>query len=111
MQLQHIKAQTCPICGTDIIIEERIEAFHNEIRKHALTGKTWEHRKFICGQELIHIPNYEDMVLSKCNVCTNNAEYRNAERKKAETKEELLAFIDTLDVSEDQKTTWQKAIY
>lgn len=59
MKLNFIETDKCPICGCDIVIEESIETETGRmgIRVHTNGGR-WEHRKFLCGKEIIYCPNF-----------------------------------------------------
>lgn len=104
MKLKYITTNKCPTCGTDIIIEERIEKdiASFQIRVHT-NGECWEHRRFVCGQEIGYIPNCQTEELSKFNVCTNNNEYKNKIRKQKEANAQMIHFVESLDVDEDYK--------
>jgi len=77
MHLIHIKDKSCPICGCSTIIKELIETCNDKIRTHC-NGERWEHRTFLCGQEITYIPNFGRIELSTYNVCTNNEEFKKA---------------------------------
>ena len=63
MHLIHIKDKSCPICGCSTIIKELIETCNDKIRTHC-NGERWEHRTFLCGQEITYIPNFGRIELS-----------------------------------------------
>ena len=104
MQLNFIKLESCPVCGCKIIISESIEA-DDDVRTHC-NGENWEHREFLCGQEVIYIPNFSDIELSTTRVCRNNPEYKEKELKEERARKELLDFINKLDVPENKRMYW-----
>ena len=104
MKLKYITTDKCPICGTDIIIEERIEKEIGAFRiKTHTNGECWEHRRFACGQEIEYIPNYQVEMMSEVYVCNNNEMYKIKLRKQKEANAQMIHFVESLDVDEDYK--------
>lgn len=103
MKLEYIKDMKCPICGTNIIISESIDTRSGEIHTHC-NGERFEHRTFICGQEISYIPNYNSVELSKINICTNNDEYKTKVIRRHNAKNDLIIAIENLNVDENYKT-------
>ncbi|WP_291566864.1 MULTISPECIES: hypothetical protein [unclassified Clostridium] len=104
MDLEYIKENKCPMCGCNVIIEERVQAARNEMgyRTHAHGGR-WESRKFACGQELNYCPNFSKVEISQYNICQKNEEYIIKQQKREQALKEIKKFILTLDVDEDYK--------
>ena len=59
MNLRSVKTNKCPICGCDTVIAEYIDTtFDNtEVLEHCNGGR-WEHRKFLCGYQVLYVPNF-----------------------------------------------------
>jgi len=110
MELKHIKETSCPVCGCAIVIRESIEVFDGKIRAHA-NGKRWEHRQFLCGQELQYIPNFGRTEVDIYNICKNNETYKTMEKNREEAKKELHKHIDSLNVTDNVKKSWKGWIY
>jgi len=95
MKLKYITTDKCPICGTDIIIEDRIEKEIDSFQlKTHVNGECWEHRRFVCGQEIEYIPNYQAEVMSEVYVCNNNEMYKIKIRKQKEGTPALCSLCD-----------------
>jgi len=109
MNLKFLKGDKCPVCGCDIIVEEKVEIDNYskkiEYREHTSGGR-WEYRLFGCGQRLEYCPNFSKTLSNDYYKCKNNNEYKEKERKREVFKKELNEFIDRyIDVDEDYKNS------
>lgn len=100
MNLKFIKTDKCPICGCNIITSEYIEPEINRksLRTHACGGQ-WEHRKFLCGKEVVYIPNFRSEEL-KGN-CENDPIYIARLQKRRDDKIKLKKFCEDEDIDKD----------
>jgi|GEM_PF-2280805 len=105
MELRHIKETSCPICGCNIIENERVELdkFSDKlkVRLHC-NGQQWEHRTFACGQRLSWIPNFNDVEISEFYVCSNNQEYIERKQKREKSKEWVIQYINSLETVDQE---------
>lgn len=100
MNLNFIKTDRCPICGCSIVESEWIE--HDIDRKSLLThceGGQWEHRKFLCGKEIVYIPNLRIEQL-KGN-CENDPVYIAHLQKIKDDKIKLKKFCEDENIDKD----------
>ncbi|RXZ78100.1 hypothetical protein EBB07_29030 [Paenibacillaceae bacterium] len=104
MNFRFIKEKCCPICAEATIIKEELDIFHGKVNQHC-NGGQWEKRTFLCGQMIEFIPNFDRSELSKYYVCRNNLEYMERQNKRKVAKDELLLYIDTLEVDDDFKSS------
>lgn len=107
MNLQYLKGDNCPICGTNAVIEENVEVdrygSNPKVREHCNGGK-WEKRKFICGQALEYIPNFSRTEASDRYVCQNDPAIIDKKKKREQARDSVVDFISKLtDVDEDFK--------
>ncbi|MBP1308986.1 hypothetical protein JOD82_002006 [Paenibacillus sp. 1182] len=107
LQLEFLEGDSCPICGTHVVIEESVEVDgwreRSEVREHAHGGK-WEHRKFICGLVLSYCPNFRTTEMKKGYFCVNDPRLIERDKKRTEMKEKTLMYIKQYaDVDEDFK--------
>jgi hypothetical protein len=100
--LRDIRTIACPKCGCFQIIKEYVDVSNGKILQH-VNGSRWEHRIFLCGQEISYIPNFRDEEISEINVCTHNHEY--IQRKNLEERElnKLKMYIDTLELNPNKR--------
>ena len=110
MELKYIREMACPVCGCTIIVKESIETSSGKIRTHC-NGERWEHRQFVCGQELAHNPGARHTEICTYNVCTNNETYKAAQKNREEATKELHKYIDSLNISDSVKKSWKGWIY
>lgn len=100
MNLNFIETDRCPICGCDIVTSEYIEpeCDRKSLRTHACGGQ-WEHRKFLCGKEVVYIPNFRSEQL-KGN-CENDPVYIAHLQKIRDDKIKLKKFCEDEDIDKD----------
>lgn len=99
MKLNFIKTDRCPICGCNIIISESIEPDidYKSLRTHSYGGQ-WEHRTFLCGKEVVYIPNFRSEEL-KGN-CKNDPIYIARLQKIKDDKIKLKKFCEDENIDE-----------
>lgn len=100
MNLKFIQTDRCPVCGCSIVKAEWIE--HDIDEKSLLThcnGGQWEHRKFLCGKEVVYIPNFRSEQL-KGN-CENDPVYIAHLQKIKDDKIKLKKFCEDEDIDKD----------
>lgn len=107
MKLEFIQGDNCPVCFSNVVIEESVEVDrygkNPTVREHTCGGK-WEKRLFICGQALEYSPNFRRTEVSTMYVCQNNPELIEKLKKKETARQSVLSFIDQLtDVDEEFK--------
>ena len=100
MNLKFIKTDRCPICGCSIVKWEWIESDIDgkSLLTHAYGGQ-WEHRKFLCGKEIVYIPNFSSEQL-KGN-CVNDPVYIAHLQKIKNDKIKLKKFCEDKDIDKD----------
>lgn len=101
MELKHIQTKKCPICGCNEVVGEYIETCHykaNTIKTHTNGGR-WEHKRFLCGKEIIYDPNYRKEY-TKGN-CDNDPEYIALIRKQKEEKDKIYTFCEENGISKE----------
>lgn len=93
MKLLHLKDEVCPSCHARCVSEEQTQQHSN--------GEWFESRKFFCGCQIRHIPNFSrSEVVVECSR-SEAVVQRNKQREEACDK--LLSFTDQLDVDEKWK--------
>ena len=110
MELNFIKANRCPICGCNIVIQESVEKEFDstKIREH-VNGGRWEHRKFACGCEICYCPNFRKEEIKK--ECSFDPKKLERDRKRMEARDVLYSEIRKLDVDEEYKAKLKDAVY
>lgn len=101
-ELESIKTYACPKCGCLEVIQETLKTSNGVIMQH-VNGTKWESRKFLCGQVINYIPNFQSEDVSIFEICTHNHDY--IKRKNLENSElaKLHKFIETLDLCPEKQ--------
>lgn len=93
MKLEHIKEEFCSVCGS--VTEE-------EKRKHPHSNGEWnEYREFACGKILHYSPNLTRVLVDV--ECPNTSWEKEKRQKRDNAKEDLLSFVEELDVDDGYK--------
>ena len=100
MNLKFIETDKCPICGCGIVKSESIEADidNKSLLTHAYGGQ-WEHRKFLCGKEVVYIPNFRSEQLK--GDCINDPKYIEHLQKIKDDKLKLKKFCEDENIDKD----------
>ena len=102
MNFRNLKLEACPVCGCSIVVNEHVEEYAGSIRKH-INGQTWEHKRFLCGQEVMWEPAFEAVEVSATFHCRNDEEYRKKVAMTSKAWKDLDEFVDTLEVDDTVK--------
>lgn len=100
--LKNIKVDKCPICGCTEVIEEFVNVSRYdepEIQVHS-NGERWEHREFLCGYRVEHIPNFMDDRKTNSSECFYDPEVMKRKEKAKKTAEIKLALMRALEQDE-----------
>ena len=93
MQLEHIKAEACPDCGSRVV---------QEVQKDRHVNGQWnEWRQFKCGMEIHYSPNFrrEEEHMN----CPKSPETIGRRLLREKAREKLEKYIENLDVDQDFK--------
>ena len=91
MKLDNIKEMSCPICGEEIIAEER--RFNN------IKGEYLERRAFACGKILRYSPVYKQ--IETIQECTRTPEDKEINVKRDKLRKKLVEIVmDEKDIDE-----------
>lgn len=95
MNLQYIKMESCPHCKCNTVVREEIAVspYNKELRRH-VNGELWEHRKFLCGFTISHIPNFQGA--EETSPCTLSQEYVDRMFRKDELQKKIAKLQEQL---------------
>lgn len=113
MNLEFISTDSCPICGCQEVVGEKVDTFaiRNGVPKiceHAHGGK-WEHRDFLCGVRISYSPNGGREELS--GRCKNDPLLKARDENREKVLLALKEHIAAIEVDDDFKVLLQDRIH